>query len=164
MWQTPIERSARRSDQDIVLFAAAAAVFLMVAAMSTAQLWLTVVGVCFSASIPGVILWVNFIGPAIRKRRMAKPYLVCFKLGQAGDAPEAQELPVPANSSVEIDLRVRCPIQYVEHEIVVSFDGPKNERPLIKHVRHQIVKRGLLKTAVQTRTKGTTLIITTPIT
>jgi hypothetical protein len=113
--------------------------------MSSIQLWLTVVGVCLSASILGVQTWVNFIRPAIRRRRMAKPYSVEFKLGQSGDAPSAPELTVPANSEVQIDLRLLSHLPYAEHEIAVGFEGPASERPLVLCVSQAFVKAGLLK-------------------
>jgi hypothetical protein len=100
------------------------------------------------------IVWFNYGERKLREWRMRKPYSVCFKLGQSGDAPTAQELTVPANSEVQIDLRLRSPLQYVEHEIVASFDGRENERPQFKRVSQPFVKVGLLKNRSPEKDEG----------
>lgn len=136
----------KAADQDIVLVGAA--IVLAGLAMSTGQLWLTGVAVGLSASILAVQAWVNFIRPAIRKRKMKSPYSVSFKLGLSGDAPTAQELTVPAYSEAQIDLRILSHLSYAEHEITVGFEGQEDERPLIRYVSQKFVKVGLLKKRV----------------
>lgn len=96
----------------------------------------------FSGTILLIIAWVNIGHPLYRRYRLRKPFRAYFKSLPQAKGLETTEHAVPANSNVEIDFRLKPTINYVQHELILIFEGDPDQKPLPKAVVNTFIQEG----------------------
>jgi hypothetical protein len=82
------------------------------------------IGVPVSLIAAGLFVWVNWGRPAVRKRRMRKPYYAFFVMPpDETEKDMVTDLHVPPDSEVSVQLRLRPLLHYQHHEVIFGFIG-----------------------------------------
>jgi hypothetical protein len=90
-----------------------------------------------------LIVWINWGKPWRRKRRMRHPFTAFF--GESDRGKWTHQLIVPANSEVDIQIRVEPKLHYIQHEIMFGFEGEDGQRPEPVRTKNAFVKVGKSK-------------------
>jgi hypothetical protein len=90
-----------------------------------------------------LIVWINWGRPWRRKRRMNRPFFASF--GESDRSKWTHELQVPADSEVDVQLRIEPKLHYTQHEIVFGFEGEPGCRPEPLRTSNTFIKVGKSK-------------------
>lgn len=125
-----------RSPEALLWLAAAAGVLLM--SQPTWNQWVT-------WGLSGAILLIIFVRqvlePALRAFRMRTPYTGYFRLTGNG-AVRPTELRLDSNSRQHMQINRVARLSFVEHELIVGFEGDPDKRPFIIEPENKFVKKG----------------------
>lgn len=89
------------------------------------------------------VIWFNWGRQEVRRLRLKRPAKVYLTLHpKAGHDSWAQELYVPANTRIELQLRVEPRLSYQQQNFVFGFGGDEGQRPMPLAVMNHFIKRG----------------------
>jgi hypothetical protein len=104
--------------------------------------WTALISLALSVAIFLMIVWINFGRPWRRSRRMRRPFDLFFQAEPRGGGVLSTTLAVPAHSVVQIDFRLVPRLHHVRHEVVLTFGGDPEQKPLPRSAVNTFIKEG----------------------
>lgn len=100
-------------------------------------------GPIISALILVIIVWLNFIGPLVSRKRSQKPFKIYFL---DNDYERVESHDADKNSEIDIQLRMIPHFNISGQEIVFGFYGGEDEKPIPISTFEKFIKIGSRRT------------------
>ena len=106
------------------------------------------VGWALSGAILSIVGTMQIVLPAIRRRRMRRPFSAYFReAGFHERSAKPTTLTVRAHAEAHIQINRVVKVTHTEHELIVGFEGGGEDRPELLGVENKFVARGKARSA-----------------